>query len=1279
MWPPPSPPPGEHEDDEEDEDERKVASAVKDLFSTLDPPQAVSSLAERAASRGKRVMRTLRRSTVGIPELYKQLGEAFIEAQRFEEGISAYASALKEEKDRVKQREVYASLAESTALVAERAPRLRAKAVRVALEASLHATDVLSSTIWTVRELVDAEVLDKDGAWIANEWWPRVRDVAHGADLVQSAVLAGRAALYIGDNVAAMDLFREARELDPTAAQSTAQRTLRGPLIPEALLEVAPAEAHWLLAQMLEIVGYDERALDEIAHALEAGFPPQSDEELRARELGVELLQRADRPSDVAAAMLDLALALIERDRVDEATARLEQATEIAPSSSQTWFLLAEAHRLRSDIPQSPYIDREAVERGRLAAMHGFAVAERVQEAWPYCVLALLDDGCAKTSDDSRPWILDGLLAAEQALAVDARSADASALCARFCRELGLFASARHSVKRAVAAGGGSVLAAIEDVRLAVELHDRDAREKLERHRTALLGLDGGRHLLSGLIDLLDAQPGEALPQLARALKRDPTEPTARLAHALATELTAGPAAAAELYGALADDLSESPHTYRVHRAWAAALGGKPQEGARLFEQLPAATSPDPAQRSAGLAACAAAEGDRKALRRHLQKAVKAVRHRGDASTVALFVRVLEGRAEDAETLGILRKAREAAEAYVRDAPEVDGLLADARREVDAGDDGAPGLLALRARLAARDGDWQVAADLLGRIDRLASDVPALVERRAEALRRCSEEAEASGKVRATEKAQDALAELGLAKSWEKDVAVGQAYKAAGKPDKARGRLVKALDSATRESSEPLALLELADALRALGDSEHAEQAYLTGMTVAEQGTVELARLQLRLGLLEALRDDVRAARQWLLHAVDTMAEARDERAVRLVVDELYRLVDADERRCLGTALRALDEDPQLTRGRRRRLLAARLRRGAQEKRRLPPVAAVTISIDPSHYDGGPGSPLVSRLVDEELPKLRERVAALAGVALPGFRVAPHPQTLADGTDYAVLVREIWLTSGALPPGCVLAREGRRCSELDLEGPQLDLGERIPPAVWLDEASAAVAREAGVELFSPAEALAWHVEVTLRSHLAEFLGLSEIEFDLRTWAGARGKTALDLVDRILPHRGEMIEFARLVHRLAEEQVPIEQREVLLEVFAESREKGLASEARLALARKALMPGLRGRFHRDPVFVDEATEAAARSCLRTIGDTRVLASSREEARVLAARVDALIGDAASSAIALVVSDAELRPFVQRVVETRRLGVPVLATHELELLTGVAGPVATGART
>jgi type III secretory pathway component EscV len=159
----------------------------------------------------------------------------------------------------------------------------------------------------------------------------------------------------------------------------------------------------------------------------------------------------------------------------------------------------------------------------------------------------------------------------------------------------------------------------------------------------------------------------------------------------------------------------------------------------------------------------------------------------------------------------------------------------------------------------------------------------------------------------------------------------------------------------------------------------------------------------------------------------------------------------------------------------------------------------------------------------------------------------------------------------------------------------------------------------------------------------------------------------------------MIEFARLVHRLAEEQVPIEQREVLLEVFAESREKGLASEARLALARKALMPGLRGRFHRDPVFVDEATEAAARSCLRTIGDTRVLASSREEARVLAARVDALIGDAASSAIALVVSDAELRPFVQRVVETRRLGVPVLATHELELLTGVAGPVATGART
>src|SRR3954471_23923710 len=57
------------------------------LFTSLEPPAAISTLGQRARRRGVRtVRRTIRKSVMGtLGELYQQLGEALMEHERFEE------------------------------------------------------------------------------------------------------------------------------------------------------------------------------------------------------------------------------------------------------------------------------------------------------------------------------------------------------------------------------------------------------------------------------------------------------------------------------------------------------------------------------------------------------------------------------------------------------------------------------------------------------------------------------------------------------------------------------------------------------------------------------------------------------------------------------------------------------------------------------------------------------------------------------------------------------------------------------------------------------------------------------------------------------------------------------------------------------------------------------------------------------------------------------------------------------------------------------------------
>jgi tetratricopeptide (TPR) repeat protein len=1058
------------------------------LFSKVEQPVALSTLLERSRRGGERVLlRTIRRRVLSLSVLYEQLGEELIERERFDEGIDAYQRALEEETDPVRRRQIYASLAESTALAAEQVTSMRPRAVRLALEAAARAPDVLLRSVERLAPILDADVLGQIGPWIAREWWPEYERGFSGLARVDCAIVAGRAALFSGDQATALRLLGEAHKLNSERAAQVSRATLMGPLVPPALLEVAPSEIRLVLARARAAVGDDERALDELQEAITIGFGADASTELDAHELRVALCDRLGRAAEHARAVARLGAVLADRERYEEALAALRRATELAPDEAEPWILFGEVLRLAAHHNEPPLVDEQRTLEGRTAVLEGLARAGESPGSWPYCILVLIDDQLAQLVDDPERWLLDALLAAEQALAADCGSADAWALSSRVCRLLGLLQNARLSADRAVRHDSESVLAAHQDVMLAIDLGDANAAKRLARHRATLARFDSTRSALAGYHALLEDRAADAGREFDRALRRDPSNPTMRLARALAAQLQGDAERAALEYARIADALPDAGHPYRRELAWARALAGGQADAAALFVRLPKVIPPTSTERAIGLAACAVANRDVEGMNAHICEAIGAVNHRGDAAVLSLFLRVLACQAGSSELRAALHQALEQAEGALRGTPVVEGDRGAAMAEAMASAlADRPAMRVLRARLAAGEGEWSSTADLLTNIGDVGRPFPELIGLTAEALRQCSTVAEARGDVEATASAYDRLEVVGAATSWERDIGLARAQVVAGHRDAAVSLLVAAIETGRVGVEDREGTLQVGDLLGSCGETEQAQQIFERALMVVADPLK--AELQLRLGLLAAIRQDVDQAHRWVLAAIDGVARAHGERGLEDLVTELYRLAPEGTGQAVGAVLRALDRDPMLTASRRRKLTSARLRVVERRGPRLGPISPIVLSLDQRHYGDGPHSPLVVRLVKEELPALRERLSYRTGVTIPGIAVAPHPEPLPIEQDYAMFVRQVWVASGGLRERHELCRDAETCHALGLSGPRWTLDDGTVGGVWLDAASAKRAHEANLQLLDHAAAISLDLELTIRPYLGKLIG-----------------------------------------------------------------------------------------------------------------------------------------------------------------------------------------------
>jgi type III secretory pathway component EscV len=200
-----------------------------------------------------------------------------------------------------------------------------------------------------------------------------------------------------------------------------------------------------------------------------------------------------------------------------------------------------------------------------------------------------------------------------------------------------------------------------------------------------------------------------------------------------------------------------------------------------------------------------------------------------------------------------------------------------------------------------------------------------------------------------------------------------------------------------------------------------------------------------------------------------------------------------------------------------------------------------------------------------------------------------------------------------------------------------------------------------------AEALGLHLEVAVRSQLGRFVGISEIEYEIGRWAASGDEERVELVERVLAGGRGVPGLLRLVRRLVREQVPIDPLDPVLSAYADAPGADvvtLVEEARRGLAR-----ALSGRsFRRETVVLDEDLERELAQWVRHVGRTRVLAVPEQEAERVGDAVEAHVNAHGSERMALVVRDADVRPFAQRVMETRKRPVLVLSQSELEALVG-----------
>jgi tetratricopeptide (TPR) repeat protein len=1219
---------------------------ARELFERLplSPPSAGETSASPLATGVKRVLR--RTAPSGIGALYLRLGTALARAERFEEATEAFVRALAE--GDVDQVEVLRDLAG-----AARGAGANDLATRAWLELALVDPAGAEPAIRRAHDLLDDEVAESQGGWTLHEWRAELARRDLGPDArCDAALLGAHVALYQDDDDAALRLLADAHDAAPARAQAAAERVLGDRSLPRRL-RGGGREAAWTLARAYAALGRPAEALAHAERVLEASTDPDGTEDIAVLQLKADQLERDARASEAAACLLEIGRRFDLQVRHDLAVAQLERATELDPDNALAFWYLADSRRL---------VGGAELDEGQLLRAHeewerGLALERPGPErAWVHLVGAMLNEMLAALPGvqdaAGRRW--SAVLQAEQATALDPYAADAWAIVARGHGLLEHSAVALQAAERAVELDPGNQRAAFDQVFAHAILGLDDVPMLAAAYLERFDALDAEVLTIQAYAAGLDRRPDEALPALDAALERNADLGWARVERALALAALGRDDAAREdatrVLEAMAPD-GEAHAADADDRALAALLLDRSDEAALLYADLVDGASLDELIAGFGLACARLLQGERDEAIRLGTGVTERFAHRRHVLEARRMVDLVERlRPEEREAVGALRRAVDAShEATPSISPQQAGE--ELRAAAATARDGSVPWIVARAGLArtlALGGALEQSADIYEELMAHEDPVRGFAAARGALIRTVRERwslAVADRDVAGVRAMAERLVELDAASPSDAAMAVAQVHESEGDVAAALAELEGAADMA-RAAGEVAELrrarMQTGDVLLRAGRATDAEAVY--GQTLASARAEhapedEVTDLEVRFGVAAAAREDVLTARERLRTA---MTELQPITGRTVAADNVMRRslsLDVHPP-ALPTVLRALIEHPELTPGQRRRLAGARcatLREAGPPA--LPTVNPLMLETGEALFPEGSESFGARHLIDEAIPLMRERILDETGVRIPGVRIQTNP--LLGPTDYALLLDEIPYCRGTVPGDArLLLGEG------ELRHPWS--GER---GAWRDAADDPEGRGLG-----PYDAMLWRFEGYIRVRLAEFVGLSELNYELESWEADGGRERAALLRRVLPRRRDRIALMEAVRRLVREQVPVDLDAILGAIGRPADE--LALDSTIDQARRALRAALPGnRDGRRRLELEEGLEGA-------------LAEGADVRAQLAER----IAGAAPGSFVLVVEDRAARRQVQRLAESLLGSAAVMAREELLGPAGASVPEA-----
>lgn len=321
----------------------------------------------------------------------------------------------------------------------------------------------------------------------------------------------------------------------------------------------------------------------------------------------------------------------------------------------------------------------------------------------------------------------------------------------------------------------------------------------------------------------------------------------------------------------------------------------------------------------------------------------------------------------------------------------------------------------------------------------------------------------------------------------------------------------------------------------------------------------------------------------------------------------------------------------------------------------VPLVVPVAIDLGDDLADLMLGEDGTGPLLEEQVPRIRDRLFLELGIALPAVRARRSAAVAPD--EYVLTMQEVPVGGGVVPANAHFAHARvDELAELGLEGEPSEGGA----GTWIDEAAVPATEAAGFLTVSAAERVADHLAKAVERRPQELVGLQEVQ----TMLDQLERAYPALIRHVVPKPVSLALLADVLRRLVEEGVSIRPLREILESLAIYAPNERDPVALTELVRSSLKRQITHRYAEQGVLsvlmLDPEIEEAIRDSVQRTATGSYLAMAPDIARDVVEAVRREVGAANGT---LLLTQADVRRFARRLVEVELPELVVLSYQEL----------------